>query len=519
MRNILLCISICNILFKNIVSFADCCIEIQNIEQSKNSNNNIPQVEEMQSQNNYDENIQIEEDKEFFDGCQDLINKYCQKKKINFEKNDTICENIKDSSCGCKKITIEDNGKKHVFFIKENDPINTYYIDILKQIGLCNLDYISNDKYLLTSEIDLSETKKFNNFNIDKDNNFDEKVLDKINDIKNFKEFCFFCSLLELTDCNPLYRLDNCYIVNNHLMLLDINRNDNSPHRKKKDLNQFYRFVNPYKKKEYFYSTLLQNTYFNFSYIFDKNYLDYEDDLDLNIAALMFVINQYCEKSFFVEKENFVDSEESDIIKFLNVKGYGKDLKMLVKTPSIISKNKTFWKGVLKTKCKLINVKKELRKLFLEKFKDNLFETFVEYVCRNIWEMRYKDSEQEKKKFYGSDYKIFLRKVKNNLEKCKDIIKALKKYFDSEIFLKNEKFKKVMLSEDFTHEEKDNIVNKLNIILNYLQRNILDSKDIYKKITCDLVYRLQAIRKADLFNFLFENEEISARMEDFKSLL
>ena len=79
--------------------------------------------------------------------------------------------------------------------------------------------------------------------------------------------------------------------------------------------------------------------------------------------------------------------------------------------------------------------------------------------------------------------------------------------------------KKVMLLEDFTHEEKDNIVNKLNIILTYLQQKILYSKDIYKKITGDLVYRLQAIRKADLFNFLFENEEISARMEDFKSLL
>ena len=511
MRSILLCISICNILFKNIVSFADCCIEIQNVEQSKDSNNNISQVEEMQSQKNYDENIQIEKDKEFFDGCQDLINKYCQKKKINFEKNDTIYEDIKDSSCGCKKITIEDNGKKHVFFIKENDPINTYYIDILKQIGLCNLDYISNDKYLLTSEIDLSETKKFNNFNIDKDNNFDEKVLNKINDIKNFKEFCFFCALLELTDCNPLYKLDNCYIVNNHLMLLDINRNKNSHHRKRTDSNQSYSFFNSYKEKKYFYSTLLQNTYFLFSDIFDKIYLDYEDDLDLNIAALMFIINQYCEKSFFVEKESLVDSKESDIIKFLNIKGYGKDLKMLIKTPSIISKNKNYWSEVLGTKCKLINVKKELRKLFLENFKDNLFETFVKYICKKIWEMQYK----KKKKFYGSDYEIFFGKVKNNLEKCKDIIKALKKYFDSEIFLKNEKFKKVILSEDFTQEEKDNIVNKLNIILNYLQRNILDplKKDIYKKITRDLVYRLQAIRQAYLFNFLFENEKISAIVE------
>ena len=515
MRSIILCISICNILFKNIVSFAGCCIEIQNVKQSKDTNNNIPQVEGMQSQKNYDENIQIGIDKEFFDGCQDLINKYCQKKKINFKKNDTICEDIKDSSCFCKKITIEDNGEKHVFFIKKNDPINTYYIDILKQIGLCNLDYISNDKYLLTSEIDLSETKKFNNFNIDKDNNFDEKVLDKINDIKNFKEFCFFCALLELTDCNPLYRLDNCYIVNNHLMLLDINRNDNSHHRKKKDLNQFYRFVNFYKKKEYFYSTLRQNTYFQFLDVFDKIYLDYEDDLDLNIAALMFVINQYCEKSFFVKKESLVDSKESDIIKFLNVKGYGKDLKMLVKTPNIISKNKTFWKGVLGSHCRVINLKKTLRELFLEKFKDNLFETFVEYVCMKIWKMQYKDSEEEKKKFYDSDCKIFLGKVKNNLEKCKDIIKALKKYFDSEIFLKDEKFKKVMLSEDFTNEEKANIVNKLNIILDYLQRNILDplKKDIYKKITRDLVYRLQAIRKAYLFYFLFENKKISDIVE------
>ena len=70
-----------------------------------------------------------------------------------------------------------------------------------------------------------------------------------------------------------------------------------------------------------------------------------------------------------------------------------------------------------------------------------------------------------------------------------------------------------MLSEDFTHEEKDNIVNKLNIILNYL---ILYSpkKDIYKKITRDLVYRLQAIRKAYLFNFLFENKKISAIVEN-----
>ena len=515
MRSILLCISICNILFKNIVSFAGCCIEIQNVKQSKDTNNNIPQVEGMQLQKNYDENIQIGIDKAFFDGCQDLINKYCQKKKINFEKNDTICEDIKDSSCFCKKITIEDNGEKHVFFIKENDPINTYYIDILKQIGLCNLDYISNDKYLLTSEIDLSETKKFNNFNIDKDNNFDEKVLDKINDIKNFKEFCFFCALLELTDCNPLYRLDNCYIVNNHLMLLDINRNDNSHHRKKKDLNQFYRFVNFYKKKEYFYSTLRQNTFFQFLDVFDKIYLDYEDDLDLNIAALMFVINQYCEKSFFVKKESLVDSKESDIIKFLNVKGYGKDLKMLVKTPNIISKNKTFWKGVLGSHCRVINLKKTLREFFEEKFKKYSFETFVEYVCMKIWKMQYKDSEEEKKKFYSSDYKIFLGKVKNNLEKCKDIIKALKKYFDSEIFLKDEKFKKVMLSEDFTNEEKANIVNKLNIILDYLQRNILDSlkKDIYKKITRDLVYRLRAIRKAYLFYFLFENKKISDIVE------
>ena len=42
MRSILLCISICNILFKNIVSFAGCCIEIQNVKQSKDTNNNIP---------------------------------------------------------------------------------------------------------------------------------------------------------------------------------------------------------------------------------------------------------------------------------------------------------------------------------------------------------------------------------------------------------------------------------------------------------------------------------------------
>ena len=181
---------------------------------------------------------------------------------------------------------------------------------------------------------------------------------------------------------------------------------------------------------------------------------------------------------------------------------------MLVKTPNIISKNKNYWSGVLGTKCKLINVKKELRKLFLEESKDNLFDNFVKHVCMKIWEMQYK----KKKKFYGSDYEIFLGKVKTNLEKCKDIIKALKKYFDAEIFLKNEKFKKVMLSEDFTQEEKANIVNKLNIILDYLQQKILYSlkKDIYKKITRDLIYRLQAIRKADLFNFLFENEKISA---------
>ena len=516
MRSILLYILIQSVLFKSIISFADCCSfskngKIFNVNKCSEVNKFQNCEAKQQNKNNYKDFLPNSKDQDFFHECKNLLLEYCKRKNINFYNSEKICKDIENSLCGCKKVTIKTNEQDYVVFIKKNNPINTYYIDILKEIGLCNLDYISDDKYLLTSEIDLSETKKYNNFNIDSNNNFDEKILDKVKDIENFKEFCFFCSLLELTDCNPFHRLDNCCILNNRLMLLDINKIESFRRVGMPNFNQFFKFVDYYKKKNYFYFYLNQNTHFPFAEIYDETYFDYVDSLDLDISALMFVINQYCKDGFFVVVREGVDFKESEIVNFLKNQRYGDDLEMLLETPNAISSKRTFWRKILGDRCKTKNIKKCLRFLFLEKFNEVPFTDFVTCICKKIWEKGGKKNNKMKCKYYEDDVNMFCKRVNDNLEKSKNIIKAYKKYYDCEKAFKDKKFYDIMVLEDFTKEEKENIINKLKMILNYLAGKIQNSltKNVYEKIADDLLYRLKSIESAFFFNFLFEDSDLN----------
>ena len=116
-------------------------------------------------------------------------------------------DNYKGSAHKCKKITLNNSkNEKFILFIKgDNDP--TFVFKSLKAIKMSEIDYVYYNGYLVTSKVDGDVYKK--------DHDFD------FADLKNLNVYRFFCSLLGCSDCEPFYKIDNVYIKNNEVFLLD----------------------------------------------------------------------------------------------------------------------------------------------------------------------------------------------------------------------------------------------------------------------------------------------------------
>ena len=116
-------------------------------------------------------------------------------------------DNCKKSKHKCKKITLNNSkNEEFILFIKgDGDP--TFVFESLKAIGMSKIDYVYYNGYLVTSKVDGNVYEK--------NNDFDFK------NIKNLNVYRFFCALLGCGDCEPFYRIDNVYIKNNEVFLLD----------------------------------------------------------------------------------------------------------------------------------------------------------------------------------------------------------------------------------------------------------------------------------------------------------
>ena len=116
-------------------------------------------------------------------------------------------DNCEESTHKCKKITLNNSkNEEFILFIKgDNNP--TFVFESLKAIGMSEINYVYYNGYLVTSKVNGDVYK--NGYDFD------------FADLKNLNVYRFFCSLLGCSDCEPFLRIDNVYIKDNKVFLLD----------------------------------------------------------------------------------------------------------------------------------------------------------------------------------------------------------------------------------------------------------------------------------------------------------
>ena len=113
----------------------------------------------------------------------------------------------KSSAHNCKKITLNNSkNEEFILFIKgDEDP--TFVFESLKAIGMSEINYVYYNGYLVTSKVNGEVYENGHDFDF--------------SDLENLNVYRFFCSLFGCSDCEPFYRIDNVYIKNNEVFLLD----------------------------------------------------------------------------------------------------------------------------------------------------------------------------------------------------------------------------------------------------------------------------------------------------------
>ena len=134
------------------------------------------------------------------------INIFCKLNKIKQYSISSI-DNCEGSTHKCKKITLNNSkNEEFILFIKgDKDP--TFVFESLKAIGMSEINYVYYNGYLVTSKVNGEVYENGHDFDF--------------SDLENLNVYRFFCSLFGCSDCEPFYRIDNVYIKNNEVFLLD----------------------------------------------------------------------------------------------------------------------------------------------------------------------------------------------------------------------------------------------------------------------------------------------------------
>ena len=549
MRKFLLGIFIHVILSKNIVFVACCEINSKNFNITDN-NNKRQNIQQNLDKWIINKKFSIDNNK-FIDDYKKLIVDFCLENDTTFEEDNVRFEKIPNSKNDCRKFTIDDNGKIWTFFVKKWDPINCFYIEILKKIGLFILKYKANLHYILTPQVDLSDTEKFKNLELNKTNKFDENILNKIDSITNLNEFFFFSSLLDISNRNIFFNgLYYLYISENKILFFSVNSGKNS-------LFKFaYSSITPTIDK-FFYSPLLKKS--SLYKVLDEVYCVNNDDNERYIAAIMFIINVAYLGHFFTKpikikeflkdrdqsEESFPENfsfanyenkdtvyEKSEILSELEKYNSGKALEMLdcPKIPYLFEK---VWRFILEIKYPIQFSFKEVKEKLLEFYQKcrNDKDEFLSLLCCIIFETMGNDSDYviiSEKEYtemtpsnFNSNFSSLFNYIKDNSEKCLKIIKTLEKCYTYLYSLPLKKIQNICNTEKWSSEEKTKLVIKVNGLLDYLKngREVCDQNNsIFKNVDSLIIYRLNIFNRLNLYPFIFENEKTSHSLKNLSNV-
>ena len=138
----------------------------------------------------------------------------------------------------CRKITYDDN---KVIFIKHDKHDNSFYIDLLKYLDYCDLEYLYQDGVILTEEVK-------NDYEIELKENCFREYFDKSKDIlektENLLPYFTILSFLNFCDCGTLKLNNHIFKKQNNdkylIKALDIDVKDRE--KREGNNNDYYNF-------------------------------------------------------------------------------------------------------------------------------------------------------------------------------------------------------------------------------------------------------------------------------------
>ena len=363
-------------------------------------------------------------------------------------------DNCEGSKYKCKKITLNNSkNEEFILFIKgDKDP--TFVFESLKAIGMSEIDYVYYNGYLVTSKVDGDVYK--NGYDFD------------FSDLENLNVYRFFCSLFGCSDCEPFLRIDNVYIKNNEVFLLDYSSC----------------IFSPIKTIEKFLDKLTYNTKIIPDAIRVCNDISLErykeeEEQAFWVSIKVILCRDDCSEMDYYDK-TLNDGKEIKITYFLSfLKNYIKAfLKNYIKekNPTNEEENQIFYK-LKEEMCKntftndFINFLKGQKEILSQKLENAKKKNDENQIA--VFEKKINDATSILKKIEEGE------KVENlyneELTWGRKIVKHMKNLCDPN----NQKKEKLKRSYEISEQEKEKINKKLSQLINFYQSD--EGKELIEK--------------------------------------
>ena len=424
----------------------------------------------------------------------EILIKYLNNKSLDYNKCDFKVENI-ESQCSCRKVNINND---KVVYIKWDNYDNSFYIDLLKSLNYCDLEYLYQDGVILTEEVK-------NDYEIELKENFDREYFRKSKDIlektENLLPYFTILSFLDFWDCGTLK-------LNNHIF----KKQDNGKYLiKALDIDIKNRIYSKEGDNEDYYNFYFDlNTGFNMfteirlfvTQTFNSNDLDFKKFIIFINDSYMYFVETISE-IFKGEVEELQDAEKSCFNNFI----YNIFIKDNL---SNFLNDELNYNGKFNDKARFN---------FLVGHYKNDFNTFlkdyVNYLLKNYCTIFKNDKRLKKvckylkieeKDNYSNDEKveIVLKLYQKLIERTKKTFELLFEYFEFYKYL-GDKMKNI------TEKQEKEIKEKFDKMLEFLIKN-KDNKKYNKDHFNAVVKNIKEVQKSNLFRFIFDDENIKNKI-------
>ena len=432
--------------------------------------------------------------KEYNEKYDKILEEYFKNKNLDKAYRKITYKAIKSQN-HVREITIETKNinNNKVVFIKHDNHDNSFYIDLLKYLGYCDLVYLYQDGVILTEEVK-------NDYEIELKKNLYKEYFDKSKDIlektENLLPYFTILSFLNFWDCGTLK-------LNNHIF----KKQDNGKYLIKA-LDIDVKRLREGNNEDYYNFYFDLNTGFNkfeeirlfVTQTFNYDNLDFKKFIIFTNYSINFV--PVISKMFKGGVEELQEDERICFVYFesnIFLKDFLKDYL----------KNKLEYKGKYIDKNVFV---------FLLEYFDNFDNFLKDYILYSLKDKDndFNDNETlnevckylkfEEKKDYTNDEKveIVLKLYQKLIEKTERHFELLFKYFEFYKYL-GDKMKEI------TNEQENEIIEKFDKMLDFLKNN-MDNTKYDKECIKKIIKNIKEVQKSTLFRFIFDDENINGKI-------